>query len=44
MSTIDNDKSQEPSRMAVERDNTENALKKEWGYEYFYHIHNPILF
>ena len=34
MSTIDNDKSQEPSRMAVERDNTENALKKEWGYEY----------
>jgi len=34
LKTIDNQVSTEPSKIAAERTNTENALKKEWGYEY----------
>ena len=32
--SIDNQLSTEPSKVAVQREETENALKKEWGYEY----------
>ena len=34
LKTIDNEVNTEPSKIAAERSNTENALKKEWGYEY----------
>ena len=34
MKAIDNQLSTEPSKVAVQREETENSLKKEWGYEY----------
>jgi|TARA_R110000803_G_scaffold41297_1_gene88893 hypothetical protein len=34
MKAIDNQVSTEPSKVAVQREETENNLKKEWGFEY----------
>ena len=40
MKTIDADVAGEPSRLAVSKAETENALKKEWGYDYDKQVRN----